>query len=126
MKREIALVLWMIMTSVALVLCSLCRPEAAFWQPRCYAVAPRQHGIQFHISFALCTVVCPSLAAAAVARPPPPASKRPYYYREAASRRDTARPRPKEGGPPALPLFAGIKDGGGRGENSASMQAHMA
>ena len=70
MKREIALLLWMIMTSVALLLCSLCRPEAAFWQPLCCAVPPRQHGIQFHISFALCTVVCLSLslAAAAVAR----------------------------------------------------------
>ena len=88
MKREIALLLWMIMTSVALLLCSLCRPEAAFWQPLCCAVPPRQHGIQFHISFALCTVVCLSLL------PPPrspaapqPASKRPYYYREAASKR---------------------------------------
>ena len=65
-----------------------------------------------------------SLAAAAVARRSLRA--RGHIIIEKLRRRDTARPRPKEGGPPALPLCAGIKDGGGRGENSASMQAHMA
>ena len=83
----------------------------------------RQWEIQFHISFALCTVVCLSLAAAASEQ------ARGHITIEKPRRKDTVRPRPKEGGPrapcSALPP-SWIKDGGEREENSAGMQAHMA